>query len=156
MRHLHLSLGNKLKYDPKLYQYLSKLFVLSGILLVRVKELSFRSKGLEFGCLIFQQFVETGIKILILISKMVQVFLQVTPALGVILCPAVRLQQEGALLWLYYYYLAIMNLFLFLSAARNFDALSVLPSEAASLHEGIHKRVFMTYLRMSTHKESKV
>ena len=49
-----------------------------------------------------------------------------------------------------------MNLFLFLSAARNFDALSVLPSEAASLHEGIHKRVFMTYLRMSTHKESKV
>ena len=60
------------------------------------------------------------------------------------------------MLWLYYYYLAIMNLFLFLSAARNFDALSVLPSEAASLHEGIHKRVFMTYLRMSTHKESKV
>lgn len=49
-----------------------------------------------------------------------------------------------------------MNLCLFLSAARNFDALSVLPSEAASLHEGIHKRVFMTYLRMSTHKESKV
>lgn len=40
-------------------------------------------------------------------------------------------------------------------APRNFDALSVLPSEAASLHEGIHKRVFMTYLRMSTHKESK-
>jgi len=44
----------------------------------------------------------------------------------------------------------------FLSAIRNFDASSVLPPESASLHENVHKRVFMTYLRMSTHKESKV
>jgi len=44
----------------------------------------------------------------------------------------------------------------FLSAVRNFDASSVLPPESASLHENVHKRVFMTYLRMSTHKESKV
>ena len=34
----------------------------SGIVLVRVKELSSQSEGLEFGCLIFQQFEETGIK----------------------------------------------------------------------------------------------
>jgi len=43
-----------------------------------------------------------------------------------------------------------------LSAIRNFDASSVLPPEPATLHENVHKRVFMTYLRMSTHKESKV
>ena len=47
----------------------------SGIVLVRVKELSSQSEGLEFGYLIFQQFKETGIKYL----------------LGVILCPALRL-----------------------------------------------------------------
>ncbi|KAJ7376768.1 Activating signal cointegrator 1 complex subunit 2 [Desmophyllum pertusum] len=41
------------------------------------------------------------------------------------------------------------------SAPRNFDVSSVLPPESASLHENVHKRVFMTYLRMSTHKESK-
>lgn len=46
-------------------------------------------------------------------------------------------------------------LFLYTSV-RNFDALSVLPPASAALHENIHKRVFMTYLRMSTHKESKV
>lgn len=44
----------------------------------------------------------------------------------------------------------------FLPAIRNFDASSVLPPVSATLHENIHKRVFMTYLRMSTHKESKV
>ena len=44
----------------------------------------------------------------------------------------------------------------FLPAIRNFDASSVLPPTSATLHENIHKRVFMTYLRMSTHKESKV
>ena len=38
---------------------------------------------------------------------------------------------------------------------RNFDA-SVLSPELAFLHENVHKRVFMTYVRMSTHKESKV
>ncbi|CAH3186731.1 unnamed protein product, partial [Porites evermanni] len=39
-------------------------------------------------------------------------------------------------------------------APRNFDA-SVLSPELAFLHENVHKRVFMTYVRMSTHKESK-
>ena len=34
--------------------------------------------------------------------------------------------------------------------------MSVLPPELVVLHENVHKRVFMTYLRMSTHKESKV
>jgi len=46
--------------------------------------------------------------------------------------------------------------YFFLPAIRNFDASSVLPPVSATLHENIHKRVFMTYLRMSTHKESKV
>lgn len=46
----------------------------------------------------------------------------------------------------------IMDIFLLF---RKFDASSVLPPELVVLHEDVHKRVFMTYLRMSTHKESK-
>lgn len=40
-------------------------------------------------------------------------------------------------------------------APRKFDASSDLPPELVALTENVHKRVFMTYLRMSTHKESK-
>ncbi|EDO35655.1 predicted protein, partial [Nematostella vectensis] len=39
-------------------------------------------------------------------------------------------------------------------APRWFDASSVVPREVELLQKGIHHRVFMVYLRMSTHKES--
>ena len=54
---------------------------------------------------------------------------------------------------IYWYWLYLPVVFLLI---RNFDALSVLSPELVVLHENVHKRVFMTYLRMSTHKESKV
>ena len=41
---------------------------------------------------------------------------------------------------------------------RSHDATSVaqLPLKARELMRNVHKRVFMTYLRMATHKESNV
>lgn len=40
-------------------------------------------------------------------------------------------------------------------APRNFDSSSLLPPDLSILHADVHKRVFMTYVRMSTNKESK-